>query len=461
MKVAVAVVLGLVTAACGGAVTAPTSTLEQTGSPPATIGPATTALDARRPVPCDPAPPAVFAPLCDSYRLVMDHYYRPLDAAALAAAALAGVVAADPPPGTGGPFVCALPAEPFDAVCSEIESRVRGSGVSDSALVEAAVDGIFRYGLDPFSSYVPPDAVGLVDLDTPGRIRSLGIVVALRGADGVVCAVADDDCRLEVVAVDEFGPGDTAGLTVGDVIGGIDGVGVDGHTLVDAVRRLDGPVGSAVEIEVVRATHGLSKTLVRSYVPTAYVEWDLVGDDTAWIHLADFSQTAAQALGEVLSSEELAGVDRILLDLRGNPGGLLPAAQGVLSQFLGVGTAFVLGDTAGTREVPVLLGGLATDVRLVVLVDRGTASAAEIVAAALQETGRALVVGERTFGKDAIQEVFRLRHGGEARISVATWTTAGGLSVGVTGLVPDVAVAADPEGSTDPVFEEGLRRLGR
>ena len=461
--VAVAVALALVAAACGGDDPAATTRPIPASVPPLPEAtPAPRAFDERRPIPCDETPPKRFSLLCQTYDLVVHHYYRPVEPAALAAAALAGVatvdlVAAEPPEASAEPFVCALPDPSFDVVCAEIADRAR-AGASVPDLVEAAVSGIFRFGLDPFSTYVPPAATELIDPAAPGRVASLGVIVATRAEDGAACAVVGERCHLEIVAVDDFTPAAAAGLGVGDVIDRIDGVSVNGLTLIESVTFLDGPAGSMVRLGISRSGLSLTKTLVRDYVPTAYVEWDLV-DGIGWVHLADFSQTAAQALGKVLSGE-LAGIDRLVLDLRGNPGGLLPAAQAVLSQFLDDGTAFVLQQADDTVPMPVLQGGLATDVTLVVLVDRGTASAAELVAAALQESGRAVVLGERTFGKEAVQEIFPLRNRGEARISVATWTTAKGRSVGVNGLVPDVPVDPDPAGAVDVAFEEAIRRLG-
>lgn len=462
----VAAGLLLVLAACTPAGVPPAATAPATPSvaPPAparTIPPASPPSSTFRTVDCD-APPRDFALLCDSYRLVTAHYLRPLDRSALAAAALAGVAVSTPEVAvTETPFVCALPDPSFEAVCDAIAVRVRTEGASAASLVTAAVDGLFRFGLDPFSGYVPPEIARSTDATAPGRVPSLGITVATRTVDGAPCRVIDDRCHLEVVAVGDFAPGSIAGILVGDVIERIDGTSVTGQTLFDAVGRLAGPVSSSVDVELRRGQHRVAKILVRDYVPTAYVEWDIVAPDTAWIHLADFSQKAAQELGSVLASDDLGGTNRLVLDLRGNPGGLLPAAQAVVSQFLGDGTAFVVEGADGTVRVPVLAGGLATDTRLVILVDRGTASAAEIVAAALQEAGRAAVVGERTFGKSLVQRVFPLSNGGEAHISIAEWATAGGATVGVGGLVPDVAVGPPTEDDPDPAFAEALRRLGR
>ncbi len=462
--VGAALALAVAVAACasGGDATAPRPT------PPSTAAPTTTVVSRPEPsigppVTCGDAPPAAFAILCQAYELIERTYVQPIDPPALAAAALAGVTEVQPATGAPNPnrLVCALPDAAFDTVCAEITARARLEDVPVTVLVEGAVEGMFRFGLDPFSIYIPPGATDSFAADTPGLVTSLGIVVGTRTPDGQACSVIGEECRLEVVTVVDFGPAAAAGLTVGDIIEEIDGVPVAGTTLVTGVAHLQGPAGSSVTVEIRRGDRLLSKTMVRTYVPTAYVEWDLVARDTAWIHLADFSQTAAQALGEVLGSDDLDGVDRIVLDLRGNPGGLLAAAQAVVSQFGSEPVAFVLHGADGTVEIPTLPGGLATDVRLAILVDRGTASAAEVVAAALQESGRATVVGERTFGKDLVQDVFRLRNGAEVHISTAHWTTPEGASVRIGGVVPDIEVPADPGGVDDPVLETALAHLGR
>jgi carboxyl-terminal processing protease len=163
-------------------------------------------------------------------------------------------------------------------------------------------------------------------------------------------------------------------------------------------------------------------------------------------------------VGQILRTSEFETAQGLILDLRGNPGGLVLSAQAVASQFLRDGIVLVEETRAGMIELPVIAGGLANPaMRVVVIVDGGTASAGEVVAAALQARDRAEVIGESTFGKNLVQEVFTAPGGGEFRITVARWTGPGGVDVGAVGLQPDIVVASPP--GDDAILETALAML--
>jgi carboxyl-terminal processing protease len=186
-----------------------------------------------------------------------------------------------------------------------------------------------------------------------------------------------------------------------------------------------------------------SVSLVRGAVTIPVVDWRMVpGTHIADIQLDQFSSGATAALVKALGAAHAAGATGIALDLRGNPGGYLSEAVGVASQFLGSGDVLLTQDAAGTRTAtPVRTGGVALTDSLVVLVDRSTASSAEIVAGALQDAHRAIVVGEKTFGTGTVLGQFMLDDGSALRIGTSEWLTPSGRSLWHDGLVPDQVVA--------------------
>ncbi len=152
----------------------------------------------------------------------------------------------------------------------------------------------------------------------------------------------------------------------------------------------------------------------------------------------------------------------MILDLRDNPGGLVLAAQAIASQFLDGGAVMVEVGRDYRYEVEVIEGGLARpSMRLLVLVNRGSASASEVLAGVLQERDRALIIGEATYGKNLVQQVFSAGNGGELRITIARWETPEGTDIGITGLQPDIIIEPDTTGSSDRIFSEALDQAGR
>lgn len=376
--------------------------------------------------------------LCQAYRLIeANHIDRP-DAASLAAAAAAGVRSI-PASGGGGDGSsgeeCVIPHPGFVSVCEVVADRLAEHTITD--LVDGAVRGMFRYGLDPYSAYLgPDDAAG--SAFGAGHVLSLGLVVAARDADGAGCGPLSETCELQVLAVMSFSSAERQTVLVGDVVTAIEGTPVAGLSEAEAVAALHAEPGTETTITVSRDTGTFLKRLVHEDVRPASVEYGMLTPDIAYLRMNDFSQQAAQAVGQVLQRSDVAAASGMILDLRDNPGGLVLSAQAVASQFLTEGTVLVEETRAGNLSIEVIPGGLArTDLDIVVIVNGGTASAAEVVAAALRAQGRALVVGQPTFGKNLVQEVFVAPNDGEFRISVARWYAADGTDVGRGGLQPD------------------------
>jgi carboxyl-terminal processing protease len=446
--------IALLVVACGTPQALPTTSITTTVPATTVAAPQQATFEMEG---CTSAPPRAWAVLCRAYHLVTTRHVDNPEPAALAAAAVAGVQRlgdADSEPLAPAPSVrCMIPHLSFEAVCEAIAERHHIDGLAVEPLVEAAVQGMFRLGLDPFSAYVVPDFADRLDALGSGQVLSLGVIVGTRDDSQQVCGPVGDGCALVVLAVFEFAPAERAGIVAGDVITEIDGVSTQGVSEAEAVAALHGAPGTSTQVGVDRPTGIVTKELVHEDIRYDVVEYGMLTPDVAYVRLNDFSQDAARLFGQVLMFDEVAGASALVLDLRDNPGGLVMSARAVASQFLHDGLVLVEETRDRSTEVPIIPGGLVSpDVEVVVLTNRGSASAAEVVAAALQGRGRGVVVGEPTFGKDLIQEVFRSPDGGEFRISTARWTGPDGGSVGVVGLVPDVFVEDFRDGDIDEIL---------
>lgn len=448
----------LVTAACGAANPSPTITV--TVPPPAATT-STTVASAYEARECGSTPPRDWAILCRAFPLVVEHYVDPVDTSALAAAAALGVAGAGEDPEAKpleGPLRCFLPDPVLEPVCEAMIDRLDAGPLPVAALVEAATLGMFRFGLDPFSSYVPPDFADRLDALGSGRVDTLGLVVGGRDAAGAACSPLSGACRFTVLAVFPFTAADRVGVVPGDPIVAVNGEAVDGLSADEATARMIGEPGTTLTLTFDRAAGRVDKALVHEDIRYEPAEFEMLGS-VAYLRLNDFSQLAAQLTGRVLELDEVRRSSGLVLDLRDNPGGLVLSAQAVASQFLQGGLVMREENAEESVDVPVVEGGLAPRLRLVVLVNRGSASASEIVAAVLQERGRATVVGERTFGKNLVQQVFSAGNGGEIRVTVARWTTPNGGDIGVRGLTPDVTVVDPPNSEYDPALETAVGLL--
>lgn len=299
---------------------------------------------------------------------------------------------------------------------------------------------------------------------------------------GIGTYVDEHDRGLRVAGVIPRSPAARAGLEVGDIILEVDGTSLEDLTIDQAGDLIRGPEGTSLTLEVdpVGPVESETVTLERASIVIPTVEWAIVpGSDIAHVKVLQFSAGATDRLKEALEAARERGARKALLDLRGNPGGYVSEANGVASQFLASGVVYLEEDADGKRTPSeVQPGGVWTDLPVVVLVDASTASSAEIVASALQDAGRATVVGERTFGTGTVLARFDLADGSALRIGTIRWLTPKGRAIWHEGVEPDVS-AALPEGvaplspeevgaltptelgaSVDGPLREALTRLG-
>ncbi len=270
-----------------------------------------------------------------------------------------------------------------------------------------------------------------------------------------------DDGLPRISGVFEGSPAEGAGLVAGDLMTAVDGKSTDGASMGDVAEWVRGEAGTTVEVTVRPEAGGPERTvsMVRADVPVQPVSWTMVpGSTTALIQLEQFSNGAADDMVEALKAARTAGATRIVLDLRGNPGGYVNEAVGVASQFLSSGLVYIERNAADERtEHEVSPDGVATDLPLVVVVDGNSASSAEIVSGALQDAGRATVVGETTYGTGTVLGEFDLSDGSALRVGTVEWLTPDGRRIWHEGIAPDVSIPL-PDGVL-PLSPADVERL--
>jgi carboxyl-terminal processing protease len=258
----------------------------------------------------------------------------------------------------------------------------------------------------------------------------------------------------------EDSPAAGAGLQTGELIVAVDGTATEGKTLDEVAGLVRGEAGTTVDVTI-RAEDGTERTLTitRADVPVDPVSWTLVpGTRTGLIRLDQFSSGAMNEVVEALEAAREAGAERLVLDLRGNPGGYVNEAVGIASQFLTEGIVYIDRDAQGNEEPhEVSPGGVATDLPLVVMVDGNTASSSEIVSGALQDADRATVIGETTYGTGTVLGEFALRDGSALRVGTVEWLTPSGRRIWHEGIAPDVEVALGDD--VEPLLPDDVREL--
>lgn len=334
---------------------------------------------------------------------------------------------------------------------ADVLARVRTDyvvDVNDSELIEDAINGMLQ-SLDPHSSYVNPDAFRELQIDTSGQYGGLGM------------EVTTEEGFVKVITPIDNTPAKKAGIKAGDFITEIEGESIIGLSLTEAVKRMRGKPGEPITITIVREDEEAEEyTMVREIIKRQTVKHE-VKDGVGYIRIAQFNEKASDGLEAAIKSlkKELGGsLPGIVLDLRGNPGGLLDQSVNVSSVFLDGGEVVsTRGRSANdTERYNGQSGELAKGVPLVVLIDGASASASEIVAGAVQDRGRGLVVGMTSFGKGSVQSVIPLRGGrdGALRLTTQRYYTPSGRSIQGTGIDPDIFVSAIP----DDGKEQKIRR---
>src|SRR5512133_1154184 len=329
--------------------------------------------------------------------------------------------------------------------------------VDEKELVYGAIDGMMAR-LDPHSMFMRPDVYRQMRDDTTGEFDGLGLEVTIQ------------DGELTVVSPVVESPGERAGIKPGDRLVSIDGAATKDMTLTDAIRRMKGAAGTKAVLEIMRAGFASPQklTLVRDRIRTQSVDMRILDPDRryAYVRVRAFQERTDRNLLKALDEARAAGQGQIrglVLDLRNNPGGLLDQAVRVSDVFLSSG---VIVTTAGRgrRNVEIERAhekDTEPTYPMIVLVNKGTASASEIVAGALQDQGRAVIMGTQTFGKGSVQTIIELEDGSGLKLTVARYYTPKNRSIQELGIAPDVVVADLPPAARAEEAQPGERDLKR
>jgi carboxyl-terminal processing protease len=342
----------------------------------------------------------------------------------------------------------------------QVFDRIRSEYVDppdEQSLIRAAINGMLT-SLDPHSSYMDPTEFDQTQQDTSGQFGGLGIEVTME--EGVIKVVSPIDDT----------PAQKAGILANDYIVELDGKSVQGISIDDAVAKMKGPVGTKIKLTVIR--EGQQKPLyfelTRDTIAQRVVKWSMEGD-VAVLRLARFTEQAypgiQKAIKDIYAQNKDVPPKGIILDLRNNPGGLVDQAVYVSDAFLKEGAVVLTRgrtDSESTRydAKPDDLDAKLADVPLVVLINGGSASAAEIVAGALQDHKRATLIGTRSFGKGSVQSIIHMGDNGGIRLTTARYYTPNNRSIQAAGIQPDILITEnvpdDLKGRDEILGEAGL-----
>ncbi len=371
--------------------------------------------------------------------------------------ALLGAVGAAPSP---GPSVVPDIAQGLDeglldeAVRIIVGNYVDPDRLGEEDLTRGAIRGMVEsLGDTGHTIYLTPEEVRAELQALDGRLTGIGVMVDSRSETPVIIAVFDGS------------PADRAGIRVGDTIVSVDGERADRMTISELLRRVRGEAGTTVVVGIQhRDGTTVDLPIVRAEIDVPAVSWAVVpGTTVADVRFVQFQTGAADEMRTAIERALEAGATGIVLDLRGNPGGLVDEAVAIAGMFLPDGSVvYRQQDRTGERQAVTTRGApIAPDVPVIVLVDAGSASSAEILAGALQDAGRARVLGQRTFGTGTVLNFFPLSDGSAIRLGVIEWLTASGAGIFETGIGPDVAVAMPEDGTiVEPADLRAMDRPG-
>ncbi len=330
---------------------------------------------------------------------------------------------------------------------------------ADKDRVYGAISGMVASYKDPYTIFFPPQQSQLFSDEVKGSFGGVGLEVGMK------------DGSITVIAPTKGSPASIAGIKSGDVIAMIDGKKTDSMDIDTAISLIRGKVGTVVDIGIARAGAGEIKhyQLTRAVITPPVIDTKVVGD-TFVISLYTFSENSGDEFKDALSKFQASGKQKLIIDLRDNPGGYLDDAVDIASYFLPSGTTIVREDSGGsTPEVVDTSKGftlLSKVPKMAVLINGGSASASEILAGALSENKAATLVGTTSFGKGSVQQVINLPDGSSLKITVAKWLTPNGISISDKGINPDVEVdtppSVDAKGTVvDPQLDAAVKLLDK
>ena len=304
--------------------------------------------------------------------------------------------------------------------------------INQSDSMDSAINGLLQ-SLDPYSAYMPPEVFNEMQTETSGEFGGLGIEVSMEAGVVKVISPIDDT------------PASRAGIKAGDYIVKIEDTQVQGKTLSEAVDLMRGPVGSNIELTVRRRGEkkALTFNITREIIKIQSVKADLLEKDIGYIRLTSFNENSSKQIEDKIEElEKDQDISAYILDLRNNPGGLLSQAIKISDFFLDNGeiVSTKSRQPSENRKWFAKKGDLTKGKTLLVLINYGSASASEIVAGALKDHKRAIILGEKSFGKGSVQSIIPLKNGGGLRLTTAKYYLPSGESIHEKGVEPDITV---------------------
>jgi carboxyl-terminal processing protease len=310
--------------------------------------------------------------------------------------------------------------------------------VSDQDKMYGAISGLVASEGDPYTVFFPPAEKEKFDETIEGVFEGVGMEVGIQND------------MLTVVAPLKDSPAQKAGIEKGDIIVSIDGVDATHMKVEEAISKIRGKGGTVVDLGVIKkgTTKSTDIKVTRDKINVPTIETEIQGD-VFIIRLFSFGATAESEFKTAIQDFAKSGKNKLILDMRGNPGGYLDAAVDISSWFLPVGKTVVSEDFGSSTPVKVFRSKgytlLGSNPKMIVMIDEGSASASEIVAGALKEQGVAQLVGQKSFGKGSVQELVNITDDTALKVTIARWLTPKGNSISLKGITPDVVVKFDPD----------------
>ena len=345
----------------------------------------------------------------------------------------------------------------FWEVWNQVRDEYYGEAPADTDITYGAIRGSLRALGDPYTVFTDPEDTEMARPSLEGEFEGIGAFVNV-----------NEDGFLEIQTPMRGRPADQAGILAGDLVIKVDGEDITGMDVTDAVLLIRGPKGTTVELTILREdeTEPLVIPVIRDRIEIPSVDDVRIlteegAPEVGYLALTEFALDTKTELEEAMAVLRSQGAEALILDVRNNPGGFLTTAIEVTSEFVDEGIVVIQEASDGQRRIErARPGGQWLDLPVVVLVNRGSASASEILAGAMRDHGRGLLVGETTFGKGSVQNVHTLSDESQLRVTVAVWLTPNGDLIHQKGIEPDVAVEItkeDREAELDPQMDRAIQ----
>jgi len=343
----------------------------------------------------------------------------------------------------------------FWEVWNTLESRFYYGVPSEQDRIEGAINGLIDAHGDPYTAYVNPEVAKILQEDSSGEFEGIGAYVEEAPDGGVY-----------IIRVFDGGPAQEAGLEAGDVVVAVDGQDVTEQTLRESLLLIRGPSGTDVTLTVIRhddqSGNLVDITVTRARLDIPTVESRMLDNNIGYVALFEFNARSSARLRGAVQDLIDQGAQSLILDLRDNPGGYLDESVAIADTFLPKGTILIQRDVDGReRTYTSSNGDFAEDIPMVVLINGNSASASEIVAAAIHDNGRGTLIGETSFGKGSVQIQYTLSDGSMLRVTYALWYTPNDVSISDNGVTPDIQVEIpeDLGPDEDPVLDRAVEFL--